>query len=142
MLKVSHICAIALLTWLPGIVAAAVDTLAWPQTLPVYDHIVIVVEENKDFEQIFGGKFNAPYLKQLAAEGASISRMFGEEHPSEGNYFWLFSGSNQKSALLTWCRAPPTTLLTIRPGRAMCPQRKQKALTRVAKKWHSPRSAL
>jgi len=95
MLKISHVCAIALLTCLPGIVAAAADPLAWPQTLPVYDHIVIVVEENKDFEQIFGGKFNAPYLKQLAAEGASISHMFGEEHPSEGNYFWLFSGSNQ-----------------------------------------------
>ena len=95
MLKISHVCAIALLTCLPGIVAAAADPLAWPQTLPVYDHIVIVVEENKDFEEIFGGKFNAPYLKQLAAEGASISHMFGEEHPSEGNYFWLFSGSNQ-----------------------------------------------
>jgi len=89
MLRVSHVCAIALLTWLPGIAAAAVDALAWPRTLPVYDHIVIVVEENKDFEQIFGGKFNAPYLKQLAAEGASISRMFGEEHSSESNYFWL-----------------------------------------------------
>ena len=94
MLKISYVYAIALLTCVPGVVAAA-DTLAWPQTLPVYDHIVIVVEENKDFEQIFGGKFAAPYLKQLAAEGASISRMFGEEHPSEGNYFWLFSGSNQ-----------------------------------------------
>src|SRR5215510_1246157 len=94
MLKISHLCATILLTCVPDVLAAA-DALAWPQTLPVYDHIVIVVEENKDFEQIFGGKFNAPYLKQLAAEGACISRMFGEEHPSQGNYFWLFSGSNQ-----------------------------------------------
>jgi len=94
--KISHICAIALLTSAPRVVAGAGDTLVWPPTLAVYDHIVIVVEENKDFEEIFGGKFDAPYLKKLATEGASIGRMFGEEHPSEGNYFWLFSGSNQK----------------------------------------------
>jgi hypothetical protein len=31
----------------------------------------------------------------LAAEGASFGNMFGEEHNSQGNYFWLFSGSNQ-----------------------------------------------
>ncbi len=95
MQKISHICAIALFTCAPTVVAAAADRLSWPLTLPVYDHIVIVVEENKDFEEIFGGKFDAPYLKELAAEGASIGHMFGEEHPSQGNYFWLFSGSNQ-----------------------------------------------
>ncbi len=62
--------------------------------LPRYDHILIVVEENKDFEQIIGNPA-APYLNKLAAEGTVLSRMFGEEHNSEGNYFWLFSGSNQ-----------------------------------------------
>src|SRR6202049_976152 len=87
-------CAIALFICAPN-TASAADTLSWPSTLPVYDHIVIVVEENKDFEQIFGGKFDAPYILKLAAEGASIARMFGEEHYSQGNYFWLFSGSNQ-----------------------------------------------
>jgi acid phosphatase len=66
----------------------------------VYDHIVIVVEENKDFEQIFGGKFDAQYLQELAAEGASIGQVFGEEHNSQGNYFWLFSGSNQNVGFL------------------------------------------
>jgi phosphatidylinositol-3-phosphatase len=90
--KISRICAIALLACGPGSLALGAD---WPSTLPVYDHIVIVVEENKDFEQIFGDKFDAPYLKTLATEGASISRMFGEEHYSQGNYFWLFSGSDQ-----------------------------------------------
>jgi phosphatidylinositol-3-phosphatase len=73
----------------------AAERLAWPSMLPVYDHIVIVIEENKDVEQIFGGGFDASYLRQLAAEGALMSRIFGEEHYSQGNYFWLFSGSNQ-----------------------------------------------
>ena len=64
-----------------------------PAGLPVYDHVVIVVEENKDYEQIIGNPA-APYLNRLAAEGALLTRMFGEEHNSEGNYFWLYSGSN------------------------------------------------
>jgi len=65
----------------------------WPAFLPRYDHILIVVEENKDFEQVVGNPA-APYLNRLAAEGALLTHMFGEEHNSEGNYFWLFSGDN------------------------------------------------
>src|SRR5207302_9589165 len=64
-----------------------------PAGLPVYDHVVIVVEENKDFAQVIGNPA-APYLNRLAAEGALLTQMFGEEHNSEGNYFWLFSGNN------------------------------------------------
>ena len=74
--------------------AGAADAPSWPSTLPRYDHIVIVVEENKDYDQIIGN-ITAPYLNKLASEGASLTRMFAEEHPSEGNYFWLFSGNNQ-----------------------------------------------
>jgi phospholipase C len=92
--KRSTVCAIALLACAPRLAMAA-DGVSWPSTLPVYDHIVIVVEENKDFEQIFGNELDVPYIRKLAAEGASITRMFGEEHNSQGNYFWLFSGSNQ-----------------------------------------------
>jgi len=69
--------------------------LPWPAGLPVYDHVVIVVEENKDYEQIIGNK-NAPYINEvLRKEGASLTKSYAEEHHSEGNYFWLFSGSNQ-----------------------------------------------
>jgi acid phosphatase len=71
------------------------DPMAWPDGLPVYDHVVIVVEENKDYEQIIDNA-NAPYINlTLRKEGATLTRMFGEEHNSQGNYFWLFSGSNQ-----------------------------------------------
>ena len=66
-----------------------------PGHLPVYDHIVIVVEENKDYGQVIANKA-APYINNtLRAEGANLTRIFGEEHNSEGNYFWLLSGSNQ-----------------------------------------------
>jgi len=71
----------------------------WLAGLPVYDHIVIVMEENKGFEQIVGSP-NAPFINQLAKGGALFTGMYGEEHNSEGNYFWLFSGSNQGVGLM------------------------------------------
>ncbi len=68
---------------------------SWPAGLPVYDHIVIVIEENKNYDEIIGNPA-APYINgALKAEGASLTQMYGEEHHSQGNYFWLFSGSNQ-----------------------------------------------
>lgn len=68
----------------------------WPKTAPVYDHIVIVLEENKDYEQIIDNEWT-PYINSvLRKEGAVFTQMFGEEHSSEGNYFWLFSGDNHR----------------------------------------------
>ena len=72
------------------------ESTAWPDNFPAYDHIVIVIEENKDWNQVIGRNDVAPYLNGVLAEqGASLNRMYGEEHHSQGNYFWLFSGSNQ-----------------------------------------------
>ena len=69
--------------------------LPWAAGLPVYDHVLIVVEENKDYEQIIGNK-NASYINDvLRKEGANLTKSYAEEHFSEGNYFYLFSGSNQ-----------------------------------------------
>ena len=71
------------------------DVIAWPAGLPIYDHVVIVIEENKDYDQIIDNP-KAPYINfTLREDGANFTQMYGEEHNSEGNYFWLFSGSNQ-----------------------------------------------
>jgi acid phosphatase len=80
--------------WAAGLGAAGAAPLALAADLPRYDHIVVIVEENKDFDQIIGNPA-APYLNRLAAEGTVLTRMFAEEHDSQGNYFWLFSGNNQ-----------------------------------------------
>ena len=109
--KTSQACVIALLSCAASLAIAASNP-AWPPTLPVYDHIVIVVEENKDYEQILGDKFDASYIRTLAAEGAIFERMFAEEHYSQGNYFWLFSGSNRTSAFSTRFRAKPAIRVT------------------------------
>src|SRR5260370_10493538 len=94
MTSISGVCAPALLVCSLARAAAAAEAPTWPSTLPKYDHILIVVEENKDYEQIIGNK-EAPYINMLAAEGANFSRMFGEEPPSEGNHVCLFSVNNQ-----------------------------------------------
>jgi len=78
----------------------------WPAALPVYDHVVIVVEENKGYDQIIGNPA-ADYINNvLKKEGANFTRAYAEEHFSEGNYFWLFSGDNQNVGYLD--RIPST----------------------------------
>jgi phosphatidylinositol-3-phosphatase len=71
------------------------------QALPRPDHIVIVIEENKGFYDVFtrecppsSGKPCAPYLMSLAAQGTLFDRFFALHHPSLPNYIELFSGSN------------------------------------------------
>jgi VCBS repeat-containing protein len=69
------------------------DRLA-PAALPRPDHIVIVIEENKDFADFIGSP-SAPYLNSLTQQGALMTASAGVEHPSQPNYLDLFSGSNQ-----------------------------------------------
>jgi phospholipase C len=65
------------------------------QTLPHYDHIVIVMDENKSYTQIMGTPADAPYINSLATQGANMTGMYAETHPSQPNYLALFSGSMQ-----------------------------------------------
>ncbi|WP_323746072.1 chitosanase [Catenulispora pinisilvae] len=60
--------------------------------LPVYDHVVLVTEENKYYDDIVGSS-NAPYINSLIKQGASFTNFHGTTHPSQGNYVALFSGS-------------------------------------------------
>jgi len=62
--------------------------------LPRPDHIVMVIEENHSYSQIIDSP-DAPYINQLAAQGALFTQSFGIIHPSQPNYFALFSGSTQ-----------------------------------------------
>jgi len=63
--------------------------------LPQYDHVVVVIEENKDFDQIYHQP-NAPFINNtLLAGGNLVLNASGIGHPSEPNYLELFSGSTQ-----------------------------------------------
>ena len=62
--------------------------------VPTPDHVMVVIFENEDAENIVGGS-QAPYLTSLAAKGVAFTDAHGETHPSEPNYLALFSGSTQ-----------------------------------------------
>jgi acid phosphatase len=72
----------------------ATGALAAPPSIPVPDHVVIVMEENHSFDSVIGSP-QAPYINSLASAGALFTDSHGVEHPSQPNYLDLFSGSNQ-----------------------------------------------
>jgi hypothetical protein len=63
--------------------------------LTAYDHIVVVIEENRDASQ-FTGAANAPFINgTLIPQGTLLTDSLAIGHPSEPNYLQLFSGSAQ-----------------------------------------------
>ncbi|MEU9124532.1 alkaline phosphatase family protein [Streptomyces sp. NPDC048506] len=62
--------------------------------VPTPDHVVVVVFENHAFSQVMGSS-SAPYLNSLADDGASLTASFAETHPSQPNYYAMFSGDTQ-----------------------------------------------
>ena len=59
--------------------------------IPRYAHIFVIVEENKNYEQILNPA-SAPNIASLAARYGDATRFFGEVHPSEGDYVALLGG--------------------------------------------------
>ncbi len=62
--------------------------------LPAFRHVYVIVLENKEYGSIVGNPA-ARYLNGLIARYASLTNMYAETHPSEPNYFALFSGSTE-----------------------------------------------
>ncbi|WP_336114786.1 alkaline phosphatase family protein [Streptomyces sp. PTD9-10] len=74
---------------------AATASTAQAAALPTPDHVVVVVMENHAYSQVIGSS-SAPYINNtLKAGGANLTQSYGLTHPSEPNYYMLFSGSNQ-----------------------------------------------
>ncbi len=78
----------AILLWFPVQAAAAAGNLPRP------DHVVVAVMENHSLGQIVDPD-RAPFIAGLAKGGASFVNAFAVAHPSQPNYFALFSGSTQ-----------------------------------------------
>jgi phosphatidylinositol-3-phosphatase len=60
--------------------------------IPKYDHIFVIIEENKSYEQIIGPSYT-PNINRLAKANGLATRFYGNVHPSEGNYAALLGGS-------------------------------------------------
>ena len=81
----------AVLTAALGLPAAAAPAML--EGVPRYDHVFVIVEENKDYAQILS-PVAAPNIAGFAAKYGDAARFFGEGHPSEGNYVALLGGDN------------------------------------------------
>ncbi|WP_375515386.1 alkaline phosphatase family protein [uncultured Nostoc sp.] len=72
-------------------VAASVPTKE-DKAIPKYEHIFVIIEENKSYDQIMGNS-NAPIINQLAKTYGFASNFYAEVHPSEANYVAILGGS-------------------------------------------------
>jgi phospholipase C len=74
--------------------AASVSTDVHPsdRQVPRYDHVFLVIEENRSYEAILGDTY-APNLSRLANTYGSATGFYAERHPSEPNYVAISSGS-------------------------------------------------
>jgi hypothetical protein len=57
----------------------------------VFQHIVLVLEENTDYNGVIGNT-PAPYFNSLANTYGLATNYYANTHPSIGNYFWLTTG--------------------------------------------------
>lgn len=91
-MRLRRLILIAALSATPAVLAYVF--LPTKATMPQADHVVIVVMENHSFDQIVDA-VRAPYIYKLANKGALFINSFAVAHPSQPNYFALFSGSTQ-----------------------------------------------
>jgi len=83
-----------LLTTIFPAVALVSSAGAFGANPPKPAHVVLVIEENRPFQTLIGGK-DAPYINELAGKGALFTRSFAITHPSEPNYLALFAGDTE-----------------------------------------------
>ena len=86
--------AAALIGSATAITTAISPTAQAAASVPVFDHIVLVMFENHAYSQL-NGSSSAPYFNSLAGQGAKFTQSYGVTHPSEPNYLAIFSGKTQ-----------------------------------------------
>ncbi|HEY1879200.1 MAG TPA: alkaline phosphatase family protein [Caulobacteraceae bacterium] len=59
--------------------------------IPRYTHIFVIVEENKNYDQILNPAV-APNIATLASQYGNATNFYSEVHPSEANYVALLGG--------------------------------------------------
>ena len=87
-----------LATSLPKRAATATPPAAPPATqggIPVFDHIVLIMLENQNYNSVIGSNTQMPLLNALASQNVLLTNYFAITHPSLPNYIALMSGSTQ-----------------------------------------------
>ena len=60
--------------------------------MPRYDHIFVIVAENKGFDQLMGHPDWTPNLHRLSSRYGAATQFYAETHPSEPNYIAMVGG--------------------------------------------------
>ncbi|QYE33109.1 alkaline phosphatase family protein (plasmid) [Polymorphobacter sp. PAMC 29334] len=74
-----------------AVIAAAAGATIIDRAVPSYDHVYVIIEENKDYKQIMDENA-APNISRLAATYGTATQFYAEVHPSEANYVALLGG--------------------------------------------------
>lgn len=78
--------------------------------IPAFDHVFVVVFENKESASVLGNRA-APTFNAYARRYATMTRYYGVTHPSLPNYIALVSGSTQGiTSNCTSCVVPARSL--------------------------------
>jgi hypothetical protein len=83
---------------LAGIIVISAATWAPAQAatrgegVPRYDHIFVLIGENKGYSQLMDAPGLTPNLHRLAAEYGVATQFYAEVHSSEGNYIAMLAG--------------------------------------------------
>jgi phospholipase C len=85
-MRFSPIVALAVL-----VCAAATCRAQPPEPVPRYAHVFVIVEENKNLDQIMDPAA-APNISALGGAHGVATNFYGEVHPSEANYVALLGG--------------------------------------------------
>jgi hypothetical protein len=78
----------------PTATASPSPTAPSAGNLPNFDHVYVIIFENKEYSSVVGSS-SAPYINSLIAKYGSATNFTAERHPSEPNYIALTSGSTQ-----------------------------------------------
>jgi len=74
----------------PGLLVALVALVAPARAAaPHHDRVVVVVMENKSYDEVR----SLPYISSLLAQGATLANSIAVTHPSQPNYFALWGGN-------------------------------------------------
>ncbi len=90
---------------------AAGRALAAP--VPHQDHVIVVVMENKSYDQVR----TQPYTATLMAQGATLAQSYGVTHPSQPNYIALWAG-DLLGVTVNTCPAPGSPFMAENLGHA------------------------
>lgn len=102
------------LRFLAAALVAAVCSFPAHAAVPAADHVVVIVMENKSFAEVR----SLPYTASLMSAGAWFAGATAITHPSQPNYFALWSGSTQ-GVTNDVCPAPGSPFSTPNLGQAV-----------------------